>query len=363
VRRIVAIVPHALRRAPGQRVRIEAWAPRLEALGWRVDFLPFESEALRSVIYEPRRYLAKAWHLTRCYGRQLRRLLQDPPADLVFLYREASLVGPALLEHLAARRSAPLVYDIDDPVFVAYKSPANRWLSLLKFPGKTNTLLQLANHVVCINDRIAAYALRWNPRVSVVPNCVDTDEYRPATTPPGLPVRVAWIGSHSALPNLRAVVGPLGRLQARHDIYLTLIGPGYADSLGVATEHRTWSAETEVAELQRCHIGIVPVLPHPWNEWKSFFKTVQYMAVGLPVVAACEGSNQEIIRDGINGFLVRTEDEWYDRLSILCGDARLRSRMGNAARQTVVDRFSLGVQIPRVAALFEAMLSSTRRNA
>jgi glycosyltransferase involved in cell wall biosynthesis len=130
------------------------------------------------------------------------------------------------------------------------------------------------------------------------------------------------------------------------------------DSPGLNAEVRVWSADTEVADLQGCHIGLVPLVPHPWNEWKFFFKTIQYMAVGLPVVAANEGSNREIIQNGVNGFLVGSEDEWYERLARLCGDVELRQRMAEAARKTVVDRYSLQVQAPRVAATIQATLDS-----
>ena len=72
------------------------------------------------------------------------------------------------------------------------------------------------------------------------------------------------------------------------------------------------------------------------------------------------GSNAEIIEDGVNGFLVETAAEWRDRLRLLIEDADLRQRMGAAARQTVVERFSTQVQMPRVVTIFEQVLARAR---
>ena len=44
--RVVAVVPAVGDRAPGQRYRIEQWAPFCAEAGVDVDFVPFESERL-----------------------------------------------------------------------------------------------------------------------------------------------------------------------------------------------------------------------------------------------------------------------------------------------------------------------------
>ena len=75
------------------------------------------------------------------------------------------------------------------------------------------------------------------------------------------------------------------------------------------------------------------------------------MACGVPVVAAAVGVNKEIIRDGVNGFLASTEDEWVEKITRLAGDADLRRRIGEAGRCTVEREYSVAVNAPRVAAV------------
>jgi glycosyltransferase involved in cell wall biosynthesis len=270
------------------------------------------------------------------------------------------LVGPELIETRRRRPGVPIIYDVDDPVFLPYRSPMNGWFSLLKFPRKTHRLFRLSNHIIAINGLLADYARQFNPSVSIVPNCVDTDKYCPSPRPDDGVVRLVWIGSHSTMQNLQAISGALSGLNEKMPAVLRLVGPSDVVMEGIPTEVKRWSAETEVADLQSSDIGLLPLIDHSWHPWKFFFKTVQYMAVGLPVVARRMGSNAEIIEDGVNGFLVETEPEWRDRLRLLIEDADLRKRMGAAARKTVVERFSTQVQMPRVVSIFEDVLMRAR---
>jgi len=66
------------------------------------------------------------------------------------------------------------------------------------------------------------------------------------------------------------------------------------------------------------------------------------MAHGRPVVAASVGGLVDAVEDGVNGLLVPPRDVPALRSAIerLLGDAGLRSRMGEAARSTVRERFS-----------------------
>jgi glycosyltransferase involved in cell wall biosynthesis len=165
------------------------------------------------------------------------------------------------------------------------------------------------------------------------------------------------------MPNLTTILAPLRRLQAEVRAPLRVVGVGEVALPGVEVEVRQWSAATEVSELQDCEIGLVPLTDLPWNRWKFFFKTVQYMAVGLPVVARRLGSNSEIITHGVNGFLVESNDEWYDCLRALVTNRDLRRRMGEAARETIVTRYSTQIQMPRMVSIFEHVLAGPARAA
>ena len=81
------------------------------------------------------------------------------------------------------------------------------------------------------------------------------------------------------------------------------------------------------------------------------------MACGLPVVASPVGVNQHIVRDGVNGFLCSGDDEWVGRLQALIADEVLRRRMGDAARASAVQDWSLHRWAPEIVRLYGMALA------
>jgi glycosyltransferase involved in cell wall biosynthesis len=358
-RRVVALVPNVVGTTGGQRTRVERWLRYLEDAGWRTEVLAFEDERLLARLHQPGHHAAKAAGVVRCWWAQWRATRATAPADVVVIYREAALLGPALIERWAMNHHRRAIYDVDDPIFVPYRSPTNGWISLFKFAGKVPRLMARADRVTVINETIAAYARKHNDHVSVIPICVDTDALRPGDPRPddAEPVLV-WIGSHSTLQNLRSIEGALVQLARRIPFTLRVIGAGTYELPGVRVDMRQWSPDTEADDLAGGDVGLVPLLDLPWNRWKYNFKTVQYLAAGLPVVARAFGSNVEIIDDGVNGFLVETEAEWVDRLHLLLTDVGRRRDMGRRARALAVERYSLANERPLVVSVFEEVAAS-----
>ena len=58
--RVIAFVPYAERRAPGQRFRIEQWAPRMAEDGVDVEIAPFLDAGAMDVLYAGGRLATKA---------------------------------------------------------------------------------------------------------------------------------------------------------------------------------------------------------------------------------------------------------------------------------------------------------------
>jgi glycosyltransferase involved in cell wall biosynthesis len=89
-------------------------------------------------------------------------------------------------------------------------------------------------------------------------------------------------------------------------------------------------------------------------------QAIQFMACGVPVIAAAVGVNRTIVDDGANGFLASNEDEWVEKLSRLLSDVELRRRFAAAGRRTVEERYSLRVNAPMLAATFRAVVERSR---
>ena len=63
----------------------------------------------------------------------------------------------------------------------------------------------------------------------------------------------------------------------------------------------------------------------------------------MPVVASPIPSYAPVMQSGVEGFFAATREEWLDRLDAL-RDPALRRRMGERARETVLQRYSMEEQ-------------------
>lgn len=366
---VLVLVPSPFDTSPAQRFGIEQWAPHLERLGARLTFSPFMAERLHRVLYQRGHYSRKAALTLEALGRRVLTALTARRYDLVFLHREAAIVGPAILERIIAYRNIPIIYTIDDPLWIRYRSPTNGILSYLKFNGKVRTICRISAAILANSQRIARYVGQFNHSVHVVPQTIDVEQYHPRSHDgsPAAAVTLGWIGSHTSVANVLALKGALRRVAARYPVRLCLI----ANSFPAAVEElkdaipvvlKRWDGATEASELRLMDIALLPLDDHPWNAWKVNTKLLQYAGAGVPIVASTGNENAEIIQDGGCGFVARDEDEWVEKLSRLVEDAALRRDLGSSGRRMVEERFSAQVWAPKIYEVFENAVASRCRN-
>jgi glycosyltransferase involved in cell wall biosynthesis len=82
---------------------------------------------------------------------------------------------------------------------------------------------------------------------------------------------------------------------------------------------------------------------------------LEAMAAGVPPVASDVGGNGEIVRDGVDGRLFRSDDEagLAACLVALCRDDDERARLAAAARERVLSTFDIDQMIERYEQLYE----------
>lgn len=360
--KVLAIVPSKYNTSPGQRFRIEQWEPLLAEKGVVITYSPFETDELRAVLYQNGNTVSKVKSVL--VGMRSRRAELDlvREFDLVYVFREAALLGPPWFERKIARSGVPMVFDFDDAVFVAYKSPSNGYLSYLKFPDKTATICRLSAHVMAGNQYLADYALKQNSNVTIIPTTIDTDKYLSdwRTEEPEI-VTIGWSGSFSTVQHLDTIREVLQELAKTEKFRLRVIGTPNYDLKGVNTEVMQWRPESEIDDLGAIDIGLMPLPDEEWSRGKCGLKALQYMALGIPTVCSPVGVNSTIIQNGENGFIAGSRDEWVAVLKKLLHDAELRRRVGRAGRATVEKGYSAKSQAPRVLEVFESVVRNKEK--
>jgi glycosyltransferase involved in cell wall biosynthesis len=327
---------------PSQRFRIEQWLPHLEAQGISVDVLPFADARLMELLHKPGRRAAKAFANATRFARRCAEAIRTRRYDAVVIHRAACIAGPALLERLVALFGTPLIYDFDDAIFKLHTTEANRRFGWLKFPGKTATICRISDHVVVGNAWLADYAGQFNDHVTIIPTSIDTEHYRPVKkNGSNGRVIVGWTGSSTSQTHLEMFAPLLRELTARRDVELRVISNREPVLPGIDYVWRPWSAESEVTELSRFDVGMMPMPDDEWARGKCALKALQYMAMGVPTVCSAVGANREVIQHGENGLLASTPEDWMTNLELLINDSRLRERLGMMGRRTVEEKYSM----------------------
>lgn len=241
----------------------------------------------------------------------------------------------------------PVVLDVDDAIWVDRPY--------------VERLARRADVVIAGNAFLADWFSRRCPNVHVVPTAVDTRRYGPA--PPGRDdgcFRVGWTGTRD---NLRALYGieaglhrflrlcPSARLRVICDEE-----PRFQTLNAGQVEFVPWSRATEVSGLQSLSVGIMPLPDTAWARGKCSFKMLQYMSLGVPVVASPVGMNAEILDLAEVGLAATTPGDWCRALSDLQEDPEARARMGSRGRRVVEARFSLDVVGEQIVSVFRTIL-------
>ncbi|RJR49553.1 MAG: glycosyltransferase family 1 protein [Desulfobacteraceae bacterium] len=348
--------------APGQRFRIEQWAKKLEVQGVSFDFVPFETPELRRIMYARGQFVAKVRELLWCtVQRAIRVASIRRKWDVVFLYRELLPLGPPILEQVLGRKKMPIVYDFDDAIFLPNVSDANRQFGFLKWNSKVRTICRLSSHVTVGNAYLKDFAGRFSNRVTVIPSTVDTDAYVPKDNVDikGVPV-IGWSGSFSTVKYLKALEPALKALRKKLDFRLKVIGCDDYAIDGLEVERREWNALSEAQDIRSFDVGIMPLPDDAWTRGKCGMKALLYMSLGVPTIVSPVGMNSEIIKDGENGFLAVSDEEWVEKILAIVADVGLRKKFARAGRSTVEEHYSTRSQIGRLIEIFEDVQTPTR---
>ena len=305
-----------------QGYRIQQYFPFLEARGFTVELLTTETGFLDA--------------LERIRG-----------ADVLYVQR--LLLSPLKLP-LVRKYAKRIVYDFDDAVFCGAKGESRTRRA------KFRRMVRAADATFCGNAFLLAEAKRYRQDgLYYVPTVVDMAEYPvKAHGSHGRPV-AGWMGSSSTLPYIEDMGGLMRSLAESGRCAFEIVADRPPDMDIPGLTFKKWEKEKEKALLLDFDLGLMPLRDDVWSRGKCGLKLVQYMASGLPSIAHPVGVANEMIEDGVNGYLRTTQDEWRSAIEDLAGDAVMRARMGRAARDVAETRYALHVWGPKVAEIMDSL--------
>ncbi|AYB35514.1 glycosyltransferase [Chryseolinea soli] len=357
--KVLFLVPYPPGESPSQRFRFEQYMETLEAAGISTRIQSFWDLQTWRILYSPGHHTGKAIGILRGVVRRIKSVFMAADFDLIFIHRECTPLGPPVFEWLLAKvLRKKIIYDFDDAIWLPNTSDENKIASVLKWHGKVSAICRWSYRISCGNDYLADFARRFNKNVVVNPTTIDTEHlHNPAHYAPHAAsesVVIGWTGTHSTLKYLDPLVPVFQRLEKKY--------PGRIQFLVIANKapqlalqhliFLPWKKETEIQDLLRMDIGIMPLTDDIWAKGKCGFKALQYMALGIPTVTSPVGINTTMVDPAV-GFLAGTPGEWEMYLEKLMDAPTLRKQMGAAGRKKVIDQYSVGSNTSTFLSLFE----------
>ncbi len=341
---ILYVVPHRLNRSPGQRFRCEQYVKPLEEAGFTITYSNIISEKDDQIFYSKGKYLKKTWILFSSFFQRLKDVRRAKKYDIVFIYREAFMLGTTFFEKRLRVRNPRIIFDFDDAIWLNDTSQGNENLSWLKKPSKTAKIIEMSDLVLAGNNYLANYAQPFNPRVEIMPTTIDTNYHKVENKEKkSSRICIGWTGTSTTLKHFETIIPILIKIRKKYNdlIYFKVIVNFPYKVPELEIEASNWSLKDEIRDLSEIDIGIMPLPDDEWAKGKCGFKGLQYMSLEIPTIMSPVGVNTEIIQDGKNGFLAVGEEEWIEKLSVVIENPELRNKIGVAGRKTVIEKYSV----------------------
>ena len=310
---------------------------------------------------------------------QLKRRFENDPPDCI--YERASLYGTAGVS-LARELNRPLLVELNAPL--AMEQSAYRAAALAELAAQAEQwTLRHADAVLAVSSPLREHviSLGVDPmRVHVLPNGVDAAMFRPRAPDPEVRARwglgdgpvLGYVGGLRPWHGVQALPALLDRLSPRYpNLRLVIVGNGPLraevqrglEELGLrqrAVFTGGLPHEDIPGLIRQFDVALAPYaeLGHPF--YFSPLKLFEYMACGVPVVAAGLGQIAEVIRDGATGLLYPPGE--LDALTAACDrlltDPALHRRLGQAGAEEIHKYYTWDHNAVRMTELARSLITA-----
>jgi glycosyltransferase involved in cell wall biosynthesis len=262
-----------------------------------------------------------------------------------------------------AQVRGPVGYDLDDLAFLPGHERGRSDVTAWQVEH-----LRRADFLLTPTAALQGRLREFNPRVIVVPNCLDIEAFPEPASPRGhSPLRLGWMCgvTHAEDEPLFVAVAEAVAESLRGEVEFLLWGRPSERALrrmaALPSPHRVLSmcSWTEAPRrLAEFDINLIPLADTPLNACKSSVHWLEAAALGIPSVASPVGEFPSVIHHGENGFLARERAEWLDCITRLVRSPDLRSAVGQRARGDLLATRTLRQQGPLLAGILEEILRS-----
>lgn len=352
--KVLILCAHRPNRSPSQRYRFEQYLPLfLEENGFTFTWSFLLNEEDDKLFYSNGNFFGKISIILKSLSIRKKDTKRFKDFDIIFIQREANFLGNSYFEKKAFLSGAKVIFDFDDSIWLADTSPGNKKWQWIKNPQKFFDNINYAHTIIAGNEyllkktldvlSIGTQAIDKN-KVKLIPTTINTDIHFPKTELRNKEIiTIGWSGSISTIKHFELLVPVLKKIKDKYlnKVRFKIIGDSNYKNSELNLESVAWSEKTEVNDLNTFDIGLMPLPNDEWANGKCGLKGLSYMACGISTIMSNVGVNNQIIVNGVNGFLAGTENEWYEKLCELIENKNLRIKLGEEGRKTVIEKYSV----------------------
>jgi glycosyltransferase involved in cell wall biosynthesis len=188
-------------------------------------------------------------------------------------------------------------------------------------------------------------------KLKIFPRGLDTELFNPARRDPAFwekygvatngEVRLLYVGRISREKDLDVLANAYRRLREEGlSVQLFVVGHGpYSQALSETLPDAVFTGYLTGVELATAYASAdVFAFPSTTDTFGNVI--IEAQASGVPVVVSDSGGPKELVDDKTNGLVTKSHDveDFTRAIRALIVDPELRDRMGNCARQSVIDR-------------------------
>lgn len=271
-------------------------------------------------------------------------------ADITVMGGFKHPMGLALIKAAKQKYGKPILMEMDD--FVMNLPGYNTALEVYKPNNPLEAVLveqmKISDGMIVSTPKLKEMYSGYNKNIYVVPNGVDVHEWgKLKNKNNGDKVVIGFTGSPNHIGDIRLIKKPLQRILDKYpnvELYFWGSCPDFFEYNPRVTLDDKWIPVDQFPrKLAECgfDIALAPLRDNNFNRGKSNLRYLEASMLKVPVVASPLDDYKRTIIDGKNGFLCNTEDEWFNVLSKLVEDEKLRKNIGIAGYANVVKNFAL----------------------
>jgi len=295
--------------------------------------------------------------------------------DIVYFNYVNNDIGYAIMGLMAQKYGRKLVCDLDDNLWSIL--PDNGAYEAFKKGSEgikiVTAIFNDVHYMTCTNhylrNAIAFNTLKTHDKIKIFPNYIDLDLYKHRCN---FKDRGYYVGLHfgssthfTSLANEEFKKGMDRIMRDYPNFTLHTVGaflPSYQQKWGArykqgfgAEDIFKW-IEIMPKFLDEADFMIVPLNDNVYNRSKSAIKRWEASSAKLPFIAQNIRQYNEVIDNGIDGFLCNTADDWYNSISKLILDKDLRRSMGEAGYQRTVREAQIQDHVVDYANFFKSII-------